>query len=329
MNQGQTSPKAALDTTDCLEAVGVFRGWKNFLFVVLLLALLLLQLSFWTINLGHTEQPGPEQAETASGQSGLTLYGDGSQTRSFCFVTDTVAGLIALAADSDDAEEQKANPEITVLEKPDTKSENPEKNAAPEELAQQQEQPEQEQPAEETQIPAKAKEPQVPAKEQFEEKVAATEEQAAPEEAEEDALAGFGISFSRLSRIMRFVNFVLALAAIVYCLTLLSSLKISLLGRLGGINHISRAFFLSLLLVILLLPWQKLFPGVAAGAIFTPAEALSARGALLDSGGGILGRSFFYLRFTGYWIVVILLLVLAQLRSIRWTRATLRRLEII
>ena len=27
----------------------------------------------------------------------LTLYGDGSQTRSFCFVTDTVAGLIALA----------------------------------------------------------------------------------------------------------------------------------------------------------------------------------------------------------------------------------------
>jgi len=307
MNQGQTSPKAALDTTDCLEAVGVFRGWKNFLFVVLLLALLLLQLSFWTINLGHTEQPGPEQAETASGQS----------------------GLIALAADSDDAEEQKANPEITVLEKPDTKSENPEKNAAPEELAQQQEQPEQEQPAEETQIPAKAEEPQVPAKEQFEEKVAATEEQAAPEEAEEDALAGFGISFSRLSRIMRFVNFVLALAAIVYCLTLLSSLKISLLGRLGGINHISRAFFLSLLLVILLLPWQKLFPGVAAGAIFTPAEALSARGALLDSGGGILGRSFFYLRFTGYWIVVILLLVLAQLRSIRWTRATLRRLEII
>jgi len=27
----------------------------------------------------------------------LTLYGDGSQTRSFCYVTDTVAGLLALA----------------------------------------------------------------------------------------------------------------------------------------------------------------------------------------------------------------------------------------
>lgn len=35
-------------------------------------------------------------AQAAAGKS-VTVYGDGSQTRSFCYVSDTVAGLIALA----------------------------------------------------------------------------------------------------------------------------------------------------------------------------------------------------------------------------------------
>jgi hypothetical protein len=36
-----------------------------------------------------------------------------------------------------------------------------------------------------------------------------------------------------------------------------------------------------------------------------------------------------YLRFTGYWVVVMLVLLLSQTRSARWTNAMLRRLEII
>ena len=35
-----------LDTTDCLEAVSVFRGWKNFLFVITFCCLLVLQAAF-------------------------------------------------------------------------------------------------------------------------------------------------------------------------------------------------------------------------------------------------------------------------------------------
>jgi len=43
----------------------------------------------------------------------LTLYGDGSQTRSFCYVTDTVAGLLALA-DADADAIDGANPAYNV-----------------------------------------------------------------------------------------------------------------------------------------------------------------------------------------------------------------------
>ena len=98
------------------------------------------------------------------------------------------------------------------------------------------------------------------------------------------------------------------------------------MGRLGGINHISRAFFISLTFLVLLLPWQELFGPVVKGAIFT-AEELTCR--CQSDKGGIFGVILFYLRFTGYWIVVLLILLFAQLRSGRWTRATLRRLEII
>lgn len=43
----------------------------------------------------------------------LTLYGDGTQTRSFCYVTDTVAGLLAIA-DADAAAIDPANPAYNV-----------------------------------------------------------------------------------------------------------------------------------------------------------------------------------------------------------------------
>ena len=107
---------------------------------------------------------------------------------------------------------------------------------------------------------------------------------------------------------------------------MLFSLKVSMLGRLGGINHISRAFFLSLLMLILLLPWQRIFGGMVPGAIFTPEEL--AQWSCAEAG-DIFDRVIYYLRFSGYWLLVLLLLILSQIRSIRWGKAILRRLEII
>ncbi|MHC4679346.1 MAG: hypothetical protein ACYTEK_11670, partial [Planctomycetota bacterium] len=52
MNEIQAGPNDLLDTTDCLEAVGVFKGWKNFFFIIIVLCLVLLQTCFWLVDRG-------------------------------------------------------------------------------------------------------------------------------------------------------------------------------------------------------------------------------------------------------------------------------------
>jgi hypothetical protein len=106
---------------------------------------------------------------------------------------------------------------------------------------------------------------------------------------------------------------------------MLLALKVSLIGRLGGINHICRAFFISLVMLVLLLPWQSAFGCVVKGAMYTPCE-LKACPAETSS---IFGIILYYLRFTGYWLLIMLLLILSHVRSCRWTKTILRRLEVI
>jgi hypothetical protein len=251
MDLEQEQQKKLIDTTDCLEAISVFRGWKNFLFIVVILCLLLLQGSFWLVNTGYvaTEQVSCDKASAAAA-------GDSEQI----------------------AETAKAKENI--------------KKAA-------------EQVAAATNKPAEAS-PQQPQP--------------------EPAKPRFEIKLKHLVWLIRFVNFVLILAAILYCLTMLFSLKVSLMGRLGGINHICRAFFLSLVFLVLLLPWQRFFAGVVAGAIYTPEELLSSCPAKTKD---IFCTVLYYLRFTGYWLLVLLLLIFSYIRSCRWAKTILRRLEVI
>jgi dTDP-glucose 4,6-dehydratase len=47
----------------------------------------------------------------------LTVYGDGSQTRSFCYVSDEIAGILALANSEEHEPTNIGNPtEFTILE---------------------------------------------------------------------------------------------------------------------------------------------------------------------------------------------------------------------
>ena len=50
MNDNPVNQSEMVDTTDSLEAVGVFRGWKNLFFIVALLCLLFTQAAFWAIT---------------------------------------------------------------------------------------------------------------------------------------------------------------------------------------------------------------------------------------------------------------------------------------
>lgn len=232
MDENQAKESSLVDTTDCLEAVGVFRGWKNFLFVISLSSLLLLQASFLFVTF-DVVKAGDTQA--VGGQEEIKKAAEKITT--------------------------DPNQSIMTMTEPKPKT------------------------------------------------------------------SLFAMTFERLAGLIQFFNFVLILTAVLYCLTLLFSLKVSLLGRLGGINHIARAFFLSLTFTVLLMPWQRFFPGVVIGAMFTPAELQSACAKAGDY--NIFTTILHYLRFTGFWLLVLLLLIFSQLRSGRWARAILRRLEVI
>jgi len=246
MNGDQNKLSNLVDTTDCLEAIGVFRVWKNFLFILIAICLLLLQISFWLVNTECVK--AKNETETALP---ATVSAEG----------------------------------VPVITEPDIIEEAAEKAAATE-------------PSE------------------------GTEKALLPQPAE----SFFGIKINHVNWVIRFCNFVLILAVALYCLTMLFSIKISLIGRLGGINHICRAFFLSLVMLVLLLPWQSFFDSIVVGAIYTPDELV--RWCTAEST-GIFDAIFHYLRFTGLWALVVLLLILSQLRSSRWTKAILRRLEVI
>lgn len=254
MNENQAKPDNLVDTTDCLEAINVFKGWKNVFFIIVILCLLLLQGSFWLVD------------------SDYVKAGD-----------DTKSGSPAVGTEDTD-QIKKAAEKVNKI-----------KEAAKKVVV---------------------AEPNQPTE-------AAAERQ--PEQQQKSPF--FEITFERLASVIRFVNFVLILTAILYCLTMLFSLKVSLLGRLGGINHIARAFFLSLVFVVLVLPWQRFFAGVVVGAMYTPDELLSRCAAARDY--HIFDTILHYLRFTGYWLLVLLLLIFSQLSSGRWAKAILRRLEVI
>jgi hypothetical protein len=311
MNENQASQNSLLDTTDCLEAVGVFKGWKNFLFVIVLLCLLLLQASFLLVDTGCIkidDQAGISEPAVTSGLTDL----DKEHAEP---VSVDVQAIIEPMQES--AVEANKPVEVVVPKeaaKPEQAVE-PEKAVEPEEVNEPEE-------AVEPNEPNEATEPNQPAEEVSE----------AAEHKLQRAIAWppmeflSGITFEYLSWVIRIANAVLILTATLYCLSMLFSLKVSMLGRLGGINHISRAFFLSLLMLILLLPWQRIFGGMVPGAIFTPEELVQWSSA---KAGDVFNTVIYYLRFSGYWLLVLLLLILSQIRSVRWGKAILRRLEII
>jgi hypothetical protein len=68
---------------------------------------------------------------------------------------------------------------------------------------------------------------------------------------------------------------------------------------------------------------------VIRGEIFTAEELINLMKWHDDQQARIFVGILFHLRFTGYWLLEMLILVFSILRSGRWAKATLRRLEII
>ena len=52
-------------------------------------------------------------------------------------------------------------------------------------------------------------------------------------------------------------NFMLIFVSLLYCLSLLMGIKISLAGGLGGLGDLAKAFFLSLVFMVIVIPWWQ------------------------------------------------------------------------
>lgn len=284
-----------VDTTDCLEAISAMKGMKNWLFVLVFLGLVVLQGIFWLNYLGYidkTECPVPGKA--------------------CAMMCDAGRMLVPLAATDAPSTTEPINPPtepaaLPVVSPTDAKADEAQAVKA------------------ETVKAVESLKTSAPA-----DKPTDKTTESAPGSNPRWSLGEYNKYLPKCSCIfwtVRVANFFVLVLMMLYCLTLLVILKISLSGRLGGLNHIVRGFFRSLLALAFLMPWQIFFPGVLLGAIYMPAELLCSCGS--PESLPLVGVVLYFLRFCGLWLLVIVLLLSAQNRSRKWSQATLRRLGIL
>lgn len=245
MNEGPVNQGAMVETTDSLEAVGVFRRWKNIFFVVVLICLLLTQAAFWLIDLKLVEKGGTTAASPAP--------------------------AITPAAPAAD---------VNAVEKAASEA------------------------------------------------VSGSPETGAPASEDTGFIGGFftQLNMERVTRTVQIVNGILIVSVVLYAMALFFCLLISLVGRLGGIRHVSRAYFLSVIMLMLVIPWQALFQSPAPGVVYMVPELLQWMTLKNENMANLV---LYYLRFSGYWLLFFVLLLMSEVRSVRWTKSILRRLEII
>ena len=294
MLENEKKQQELLNTTDSLEAIGAFKAMKNLLFVVVIICLALLQVSFWLVDRAVVQpDTGPQVPHSTPAISPAAAIPVAEDVRlSSVEAKDEITTTVEEAARQLKSE---TGPPMGAAQGKKQKSRT--KTATPQGVL-------------------------VRDKTQGE-----TENKPA-----------FYKRFGVWAWLIRFCNFVLMVTAVLYSLTILFSLKISLIGRLGGINHISRAFFLSLFALVFLLPWQRLFGDIPAetlwrefliaGAIYTP-QALARVSHPSADQTEAMWALLYYVRFVGWPVIVLIFLTFAQIRTVRWARATLRRLEVV
>ena len=119
--------------------------------------------------------------------------------------------------------------------------------------------------------------------------------------------------------------YILTFVAVIYCLVLLIGMKLSLVGQLGGLADTSKAFFLSLIVMVLILPWQHTISSEIHGTLFTYKELTNSYLSLVNSDDP-KQYALYYGRFVGLWGLTMLLLMAAQWRSHQAVRKIRRRL---
>lgn len=314
MFETDTGSAKMVETTDCLETVGVFKAAKNFFFIVALLSLLASQVVFWLGDFGLIAWTDADKAVSAVQKDAESQDLDAESAP----ISDNKKDFKVIEADP--ADETLIDDARKAVEQVAIESQEADKDTADQAAAVKDGANDQKAAQEAKTDTAKAND--------------AAQEADGKQASEEQVASGKGLKFNwkadwkYLSVVVNVINSVLVFSVVTYLLVLIFSLKVSLIGRLGGMSHISGAFLLSLFACLVILPWQLAFPGIHLyGALYTPAELVTWFSDVCEN--GLLGKVALYLRFVLSWFIAFVLLIWAQKRSCRWAKATLKRLGII
>lgn len=296
-NSPQSPMPNMIETTDCFEAVKTFKSLKNILFGVALICLIITQALFWLEYAGRIDKTGLQCPIAWNAHPPLVIKADTEATRS--------EPAPSSPAPSGNTEKQ----DTPIPESSDSRATEAleEAGQSAENLTQEAEQAIQNAVSDARTLEAGPNAD-----------ISAPGAQAASEQTKPQ---GFALSWPIVFYLLKTCNMLLMLTITLYPLILLVCLNISLTGRLGGLAHISVAFSRAIIAWALVLPWQKFLFGIHIGAIYTPEELLCG---LTDM--SFMGHVIYLIRFCGFWLVVLLLLLFAQARSGRWSKATFRRL---
>ena len=108
--------------------------------------------------------------------------------------------------------------------------------------------------------------------------------------------------------------------ALLLVLSLLLSLKVSLLGRLGGVGHLTSAMLWGLILMVLMVPWNTAFPGIGVpGVLFSRAGLITATAEVTWEAAGVTWADhvLYFVRFAAYPLVTGLIWLVVQLKYVR------------
>ena len=100
--------------------------------------------------------------------------------------------------------------------------------------------------------------------------------------------------------ILSLCNAILIFTLALYFLVQLVCLNVAVVGRLGGLASSSKAFFLSLIMVVLILPWETGYAGRNTGMLFSYADLMKTH-LQLNAGNPTFGDGMigYYFRFVG------------------------------
>ena len=118
-------------------------------------------------------------------------------------------------------------------------------------------------------------------------------------------------------------KFVALASALLLVLTLMFAVKLALHGQTGGVAGLMSAFFWSLVLLVLLVPWQQALPGSSAlaGATHNLGDLVAASAEARAADASAMDVLFFYGRFIVYPVLALLLLLIVGAKWGRGYRA--------